>query len=242
MDERSERVAKRFELPLLVAALLVIPMLVLDNAHLGAPWPAVVDALNWGTWLVFLAELATMIAIVPDRRRWIREHPVDVLVTILTPPVLPSSLAAARLLRLLWVLRLARLAPIARRVFSLDAVAYAAVLTFITILAGGSAFAAVEHRDSEWDGIWWAVETMTTVGYGDIYPTTTAARIIAIVVMVVGVGFATLLIGSVAERFIAHEVDAEIELSEAELQHELREVAKRLERIELLMARRTDGG
>jgi hypothetical protein len=56
--------------------------------------------------------------------------------------------------------------------------------------------------------------------------------------MVVGIGFGTLLIGSIAERFIAHEVDTEIQVTEAELQHELREVAQRLERIELLMSRR----
>lgn len=90
----------------------------------------------------------------------------------------------------------------------------------------------------EWDGVWRAIETMTTAGYGDINPSTTAGGAIAIVVMIVGVGFATLLIGSVAERFIAHEGDAELEVTEAQLRHERREVQRRLERVELLLSRR----
>jgi voltage-gated potassium channel len=238
VDERSEGVAKRFEPVVMIAAVLVIPLLIIDQADPGGAWAVVEVVLDWGTWLVFVAEIATMMVVVPDRGRWLREHPVDVIVTVISPPVLPAGLAAVRMLRLLRVLRLLRLGPIARRMFSLDGVKYAGLLAFVTLFAGGSAFAAVEHGVGEWEGIWFAAETMTTVGYGDITPHTTTGRLIAIVIMTVGIGFGTLLIGSIAEGFIAHEVDAEIQVTEAELQHELREVAQRLERIELLISRR----
>ncbi|MDO8209005.1 potassium channel family protein [Conexibacter sp. CPCC 206217] len=197
--------------------------------------------LDWGTWLVFVAEIVVMLSIVPDKKRWLRQHPIDVIVTIFSPPVLPTSLAAARLLRLLRVLRLLRLAPLARRLFSLDGVKYAGLLAFLTLIGGGTAFAVVEHRESEWDGIWWAAQTMTTVGYGDVPVTTVAGRVIGIVVMVIGIGFGTLLIGSVAERFIAHEVDTDLDATEIELQHELREVAQRLARIEQALNARARG-
>lgn len=106
--------------------------------------------LNWTTWLAFLAELVVMLAVVPDRRRWLREHPVEVVSVVLTPPFLPSSLAAARALRLL------RLAVIMRRLFTLEGVRYVALLPFVTVLAGGTAFASVEQQPTAWDGIWWA--------------------------------------------------------------------------------------
>src|SRR5829696_4168647 len=124
-----------------------------------------------------------MLAVVPDRRQWLREHPVEVVVVVLSPPFLPSSLAAARVLRLLRLVRLLRLAVVVRRLFTMEGVRYVALLAFVTVLAGGTAFAGVEERPTAWDGIWWAATTMTTVGYGDITPGTGAGRVIRLVVM-----------------------------------------------------------
>lgn len=241
MDERSRRVARRFDAPMLVAALLVIPMLVIEESDLRAPWTVVAVVLNWATWLAFLTEVVVMLAVVPDRWRWLREHPVEVVATVLTPPILPAGLAAARGLRLLRVLRLLRLAPLARRVFTLDGIRYAALLAFITLLAGGTAFAAIEKQPTEWDGIWWAATTMTTVGYGDLYPQTAGGRVIGIVVMVVGIGFGSLLIGAAAERFVARDVKtetADLEMSEEALLREVRDLSARLARIEAALTDR----
>lgn len=79
MDERSDRVARAFEAPMLVAAVLVIPLLIIEESDLGEPSSTAGAVLNWGTWLAFLAELVVMLAIVPDRRRSLREHPVEVV-------------------------------------------------------------------------------------------------------------------------------------------------------------------
>jgi voltage-gated potassium channel len=50
--------------------------------------------------------------------------------------------------------------------------------------------------------VYWAVTTITTVGYGDITPHTTAGRIVAAIVMLVGIGFVALLTGAIAQAFI----------------------------------------
>ncbi len=62
---------------------------------------------------------------------------------------------------------------------------------------------------SAWDGIWWAVETVTTVGYGDVYPTSVSGRVVAMVVMIVGIGFVSVLTASVASYFVQHDKEAD---------------------------------
>lgn len=53
-----------------------------------------------------------------------------------------------------------------------------------------------------WDGTWWAIVTVTTVGYGDVYPTSVSGRIVAIIVMLVGVGFLAVLTATIASFFV----------------------------------------
>jgi voltage-gated potassium channel len=174
VDERSSRIAARLELPMLAFALLVIPTIAIEQSDVGEPWDTIAVVLNWTIWLAFLAEMVTMLTIVPDRGRWLRDHPLEIAIVVLTPPFLPATLQAARAFRLLRLLRLVGLAVIARRILSLEGVRDAAVLALLTVLGGGAAFAAVEQDQdmSAWDGVWWAVTTVTTVGYGDFSPKT----------------------------------------------------------------------
>jgi len=66
-----------------------------------------------------------MLAVVPDRGRWLRAHPLEVAIVVLTPP-LPASLQALRVFRLLRLLRLIAVVRYARRLFTLDGLRYAA--------------------------------------------------------------------------------------------------------------------
>jgi voltage-gated potassium channel len=59
--------------------------------------------------------------------------------------------------------------------------------------------------------MWWAVVTVTTVGYGDVYPTSVEGRIIAMVVMLFGIGFLSVLTATVASRFVKTERGDETE-------------------------------
>lgn len=233
-DPRSERISRRFEVPMLVVALLALPTMIVQGSTLGGVWQEAATVLDWLIWAAFAFELVVMLAVVPDRKRWLREHPLEVIIVALTPPFLPAPLQAARLLRLLRLARLFVAMGKARRVFSTEVLRYAALGTMIVVIGGGTALAAVEpdQRLSDWDGVWWAIETVTTVGYGDIYPKTTAGRIIGIVVMFSGVGFVALLTGTLAQRFVqGGEASKENETPRAnpELIGKLEEVSGRLE-------------
>jgi hypothetical protein len=138
MDERSLRYERAFELPILVAALLVIPVIAIEQSEAGEPWRAIAALLNWAIWIAFALEVVVMLAVVPDRRRWLRGHPLELVVVVLTPPFLPASLQALRALRILRLLRLIRVAPLVRRLFSLDGLRYAAILAGLTSATGTS--------------------------------------------------------------------------------------------------------
>ena len=232
---------------MLAFALLTIPAIVIEESH-GLPmW---VDdlgiALNWIIWLAFLAEALIMIKVCPRPMEWVRHHPLEVAIIVLTPPFLPAELQATRVFRLLRILRIFTAGFIIRRLLSTEGIRDAAVLAVITVIGGGAAFAAVEkvhHHPhlSTWDGIWWAMTTVTTVGYGDIVPMTSTGRIIAICVMLVGIGFIAILTAGAAERFIRSQGEIrreqeEIEREQAEIQAEEREIQAEQRGVEELLA------
>jgi voltage-gated potassium channel len=221
---------------MIAVAILVIPTIALEQSNVGEPWNTTAVVLNWTIWTAFAAELVTMLAVVPDRRLYLRQHPLDVAIVILTPPFLPPSLQAARVFRLLRLLRLVRTAQVLRRLLSAEGVRDAAVLALVLVLGGGAAFAAVESEQdlSAWDGVWWAVTTVTTVGYGDLSPDTNAGRVIAMTVMLAGVGFVALLTAAAADRFIKRGGDGPA------VEKQLAEMNARLDQIERTLTQRAN--
>ena len=105
----------------------------------------------------------------------------------------------------------------------------------IKVVAGAAQATFDSHEfPSMWDGVWWATSTITTVGYGDVTPHTDSGRVIAIFMMVSGIGFVALLTAAVAERFIRdeRESDVSIERHLINVTEELRQIRRRLDRLE----------
>jgi voltage-gated potassium channel len=233
MNPRAQSAERAFAVPVMVAALLVIPLVVLDSRDLGGAWPTVLRIINWATWLVFAAEAVVMLRLVDNRWEWLRRHPLEVAIVVVSfPPI--GTLGLIRLLRLL---RVVRLPGLARATFSLEGLRYVSVLALVAATGGGAAFAQAENT-SYGNGVYWAMSTMTTVGYGDLTPRTGTGKALAVVVMLVGIGFVAILTGAVAERFIQRDVEEveeeveEVATTESALRADLRDVMERLARIE----------
>ena len=110
------------------------------------------------------------------------------------------------------------------------AVVIAAVSTVITFVAG-VLMTIVDHDGfpSIGSGLWWAIQTTTTVGYGDHVPTTVAGRLIASLVMLLGIGFLTVITAAITSTFVAQ---SRREVAAAATLEQFRQIDERLERIE----------
>lgn len=190
-------------MPMLVAAALVVPLLIMEQQAASEPRQLAATVLNWVIWLAFVAEAVVMLAVVPSKREWLRRHPLEILLIVATGPLLPPSLQAFRAIRLLRLMRLALFARRVRHLLTPGGVSQAALLSLVLVLAGGAALRTAEPGlDLSYaDATWWALTTATTVGYGDIVPSTLAGRAVASLVMGIGIGFVALLTAALARQF-----------------------------------------
>jgi voltage-gated potassium channel len=116
--------------------------------------------------------------------------------------------------------------------------------TALVVVGSGILMWILDHKEypNVGRGMWWAIQTVTTVGYGDVTPGRTAGRIVATVVMLWGVAFLAILFATITSTFVARaeqqraEQHAAEELSEhARIEERFDDLAARLERVEAVL-------
>jgi voltage-gated potassium channel len=232
---RSQDAYDRFnafvEVPMTVLALLWLPVLVIPAiAHVSAATGHALDMVDYLVWAVFVVEYLIRLYLAPSRWRFIRGHLIDLLV-IAVPVFRP--------LRVLRLLRFARtgltLAEVLRRARSLltHRGLHFVLLSVLAIILVGAAleFGFEDHArganiHSYADALWWAIVTVTTVGYGDTYPVTVAGRGVAVVLMLTGIGLVGVLSATIASYFVGQQSG-----------QDMTDLHQRLDRIEAALAK-----
>lgn len=79
-EARTTTARRYFEKPLLIAAVLSIPTTILQFTQVSEPLHLLGETLNWLIWLAFFAELVTMLALAPDRARYLLLNPIDLAI------------------------------------------------------------------------------------------------------------------------------------------------------------------
>ncbi len=96
---RADVWERRLKAPVVLAALAVLPLLALSLTRPHGVWHTVEVSGHWGVWLVFAAEVATMLCVVDDRRAWVSGHRFELLVVAASSPLVPLALVVAPALR-----------------------------------------------------------------------------------------------------------------------------------------------
>jgi voltage-gated potassium channel len=89
-----------------------------------------------------------------------------------------------------------------------NAASVIAVSTTLVVVGGGLLMRLLDPSEypSIGRGLWWAIQTVTTVGYGDVTPEHTAGRIVAVLVMLWGIAFVSILVAAITSTFVTRAV------------------------------------
>jgi voltage-gated potassium channel len=205
-------------------AVYAVPILA---TGLDARWRRGCEVANLVIWAVFGIEYLVRLALARARKRFLRTHWFDLLVLLL--PIL-RPLRALRLITALSVLNRRAEAWTRGRL-----AVYVGVTTTLLVLVAALAVLDAERGlpDSNIQtypqALWWGLVTITTVGYGDFYPTTIEGRLVALAMMLAGIGLIGFVTGSLAswivER-IASEDKPDDSADSAVLLQEIRELRR----------------
>jgi voltage-gated potassium channel len=196
--EAFERFSRAVDGPLTVLALVMVPLIVLPLVvDLSPGTESAFLAIDYLIWAVFAAEYAIKLYLAPNRRKFVAHHIAD-LIIVLVPILRP--LRVLRSVRLLRLLRLALLAGLAakglreaRNVLRHRGLSWVLLIILVLNLIAAAMVLEFERGypeaniDSYADALWWAVTTITTVGYGDRFPMSSAGRGVAVALMIAGI-------------------------------------------------------
>ena len=174
----------------------------------GSDTEMTVLALEWSITGIFIAEFTSRLWAADSRRTYLRGHWIDLISCI--PPV--RFLSWFRLTRLLRLVR--TFAGVGRALTSLDRFAHHTGLIWLVVgwiavmlLTATGLFAAEngvnEAVQTPLDALWWGLTTMTTVGYGDVIPTTAEGRVAAAVLMILGIGLYSAITATITSVLIS---------------------------------------
>jgi voltage-gated potassium channel len=215
----SRRV-RSLEWAMAILALLVVPALILEDRATDPALRTAALVINWTVWLAFVTEFIIGFALAGQRRAFLRAAWLDLAIIVVSPPFVGSeALQGTRSLRLLRVLRLVRAGAVfslglrsARRAFGHRKFHYVGLFTLAIVVLGAFGVYLVERGENKsinsvGDALWWAIVTATTVGYGDVSPVTSEGRVIAVMLMLTGIGAIGVFTATVASFFLEPKVE-----------------------------------
>lgn len=219
-----------YDTTIIIFALISVVLVLLGFAEildLDNPPYNIIDLLLWG---VFVVDYGWRFFLSKEKWRFILENIFDLLAilplnAIFTVFRLGRIFRLARLTKLLKLTRLLRIVGLTgklekqvSKLLRTNGLLYIFYLNSFIVLVGSSILSVVEEKTFS-DSLWWALVTVTTVGYGDIIPTSIFGKWLAVLLMLVGIGTIGILTSTLTNFFVKENPDEQIKLDK--LQDEL---------------------
>lgn len=159
-----------------------------------------ISLIQWMCWFAFVLDLGYGLIKSDDKKMFVKQHPLEIASALL------PFLRPLRLLRLISFGGLAIQKVAIGRQFTIT---FKAGLTALFLAYISAVQITILERDADGsniknigDGLWWAITTVTTVGYGDRFPITSEGRLLAVLLMVTGISLLGVITASVAAWFV----------------------------------------
>ncbi len=204
-----------FQIVVLLLSLVVLGALFVDTAFkLPGPISKILEWVDTGVCMLLLLDFGIRFHKAPSKLAFMKWGWIDLIASIPNLPVL----RVGRLVRVLRIIRLLRAIRVSQRLSGIllrnrvqGGVASVFVTFVLLIMFSSIGIVVCEQQDpnskikTAEDAIWWSVATITTVGYGDVYPVTTEGRCLAMLLMICGVGMFGAVSGIVASALIGQQ-------------------------------------
>lgn len=239
-ESRRERWERAADVPLTLTAVLFLGAYAWPILNPGIPpaWLVACRAVTWVSWLVFLIDYLVRVGLSRDRRAFVRGHLLDL--AVVTLPLL-RPLRLLRLVTLLSVLN--RYAGDSLRgrvaVYVLGATSLVLFVAALAVLDAERGQASA-NLTSFPDAVWWAMTTVTTVGYGHHYPVTATGRLVAAGLMLAGIALLGVVTASLASWLLDRVQQVEEE-TQAATRRDLAELAEQVAALRVELARQRQG-
>lgn len=219
-------------------AIISIVLIVLDYAHeiniISPPYSIIDNSIL----IIFAIDYFVRLFYAKDKKRFFKENIFDLLSII---PVnnlfyvfrMARIGRAFRLLKLLRIFRLVGLTGRLHKFLKTNGLIYYLYISLTVILIASSLY-CISEKVSFSTALWWSITTATTVGYGDVSPTTGLGKTAAILLMFLGIGFIGMLTSSLT-NFFDTSTDNDLEKELAELKRQNKELEDHLSRLEKLV-------
>lgn len=229
----------RYEIAMIVMAILYVLLIVSEMLALISAQSLFYRIFDTLLWCTFVFDYSSHLYYSDNKGKYIRSNILDLLA------ILPFVQVAAffrigriaRFARLFGILKFTRLIAVSsklwdvvRKLMKTNGLSKILVLNLVAVMVASALLSFVE-KQSFLNSLWWSIVTMTTVGYGDIVPQTAIAKIIAIILMLIGILTFGMVTAIITRFFVDSERDAKMD----ELTLKIEEQNLMLQRLEAKM-------
>ncbi|HFH9839649.1 TPA: potassium channel family protein [Streptococcus suis] len=235
----------RYDKGMTYLAIVYVILIVLELMDASIASSSGYNILDWLLWFIFVCDYFANLYYSEDRVEYIQSHVLELIAIIPFDSVF-SFLRLGRLARLFRLVKVARIFALSNRFWDTvnrllhtNSLSKVLLLNISAVLTASVLLSVIEGK-SFFDAVWWSIVTMTTVGYGDIVPQDTISKIIAILLMLVGICTFGMVTSTITRFFSETERETKLDLLIAKVDEQtelLRQLEKKIESLENLRDR-----